>query len=422
MNILVLSYIYPPDAQGGYELGCKQAVDALRRRGHNVRVLTSTPRTPVRPEPHVSRKLHLTDIWYNATRPVSHPAVNQVWEVDANLFSSHNVHLLIQEIKDFQPDVVYVWMINGLGGLGLMGCLQYLGVPWVWHLMDEVPAMLCSNNWHVVPKLAQAFNRFISGHYISCSETMLRRIRAKGVILDGDVRLLPNWVTGRRPAPRTRFYNSGELRIVSAGRVTRDKGMDILVEAARILRDEGQTNFSVDVYGPIVDRSIPELVSRYSLESLVQFHGSIPQAELTRQLSEYDVFAFATEAREPFGFAPLEAAAQGCVPVITRSCGIAEWLVDGVHCVKVQRDARSFAHAIGDVLGGRIDLAPIGRRGQAAVWRDFSIDVIIPKIEDMLACAASSAQEASGDFDDAYRMAVIAERLAHAIVQEPFCA
>ena len=36
MKILVVSNLYPPDVIGGYELGCRQAVDALRARGHDV--------------------------------------------------------------------------------------------------------------------------------------------------------------------------------------------------------------------------------------------------------------------------------------------------------------------------------------------------------------------------------------------------
>ena len=33
MKVLVLSNLYPPDYIGGYECGCKQAVDALMRPG-----------------------------------------------------------------------------------------------------------------------------------------------------------------------------------------------------------------------------------------------------------------------------------------------------------------------------------------------------------------------------------------------------
>ena len=64
MKILVVSNLYPPDFIGGYELGCRQAVDVLRDRGHEVRVLTSTPRTPVPAAPHVRRRLKFNnDYW-----------------------------------------------------------------------------------------------------------------------------------------------------------------------------------------------------------------------------------------------------------------------------------------------------------------------------------------------------------------------
>ena len=45
MKILVLTNLYPPDLHGGYELGCKQVVDSLLARGHEVRVVTIAPGT-----------------------------------------------------------------------------------------------------------------------------------------------------------------------------------------------------------------------------------------------------------------------------------------------------------------------------------------------------------------------------------------
>jgi glycogen(starch) synthase len=424
MKILAVCNIYPPDVMGGYELGCKQAVDGLRGRGHEVRVLTSTPRSavPVPHEPHVARRLGLSDLWYNATRSQSNPAVNKVWEADANLFSAHNVHALIQEIEEFQPDVVYVWMILGVGGLGLMGCLQYLKVPWVWHLMDEVPVLLCGTNWRVNPPLAKAFDRFISGHYLSCSRAMVERIEAQGVRLKGEVEIIPNWVNGEPPAPRESFYRSGSLRLISAGRVARQKGVDLLVEAARMLCDEGSDDFTIDVYGPIIDRSIPELSRSYGLGDIVRFRGSVSQDELSARFAEADVFAFPTHDREPCAFAPFEAAAQGCVPLMSRVCGNSEWLVHGVHCIKVDRAARPFADAIAAIIRGEIDLGAIGRRVQRVIWRDFHRDVALDRIERTLSRVALSDRAGAGTTEDAYRMALVAERLAHTLVQEPFYA
>jgi len=422
LKILVLSNMYPPDVIGGYELGCKQAVDGLRKRGHDVRVLTSAPRTPIadRDEPDVHRRLVLNDLWYNATRQRSLPAVNCVWEVDSNWFSAHNTHALLHEIDDFRPDVVYVWMLLGVGGLGLMACLQYRRIPWLWHLMDEVPVQLCESNWEVVPGLARAYDRFIRGHYLVCSRAMIGRIQARGIGLSGEVGVVPNWVVGEPPEPRETYDRSGRLRIVSAGRVTREKGLDLLVKAADDLRCRGFDNFLIDVYGPVIDPEIATMARSLGLDDHVRFLGSIPQAQLARELAGADLFAFPTEPREPFGFAALEAAAQGCVPLISQVCGIAEWLVHGVHCLKTGRTAGQFADVIAAVLRGDVDLGPIGRRAQAAVWRDFHLDTVLPRIEDHLARASMSSRQGGGTTEEAYRMALIAERLSHALVQEPF--
>lgn len=59
MKILALTNLYPPDFLGGYELVCCQVVDALGAAGHEVRVLTSAPRQPVPPVPHVDRVFKL---------------------------------------------------------------------------------------------------------------------------------------------------------------------------------------------------------------------------------------------------------------------------------------------------------------------------------------------------------------------------
>ena len=68
MKILVLSNLYPPDFLGGYELACRQVVDALRRRGHDVRVLTTAPAHPGRRRRRTSAAVfELIDEWNHYT-------------------------------------------------------------------------------------------------------------------------------------------------------------------------------------------------------------------------------------------------------------------------------------------------------------------------------------------------------------------
>ncbi len=424
MKILVVSNLYPPDVCGGYELCCRQAVEALRARGHDVLVLTTAPRTPVGSEPDVLRLLKLADLWDAYTDERSTQSTLRLKEAEAFQISSFNVHLLTQVLEDFQPDVAYLWMLVGIGGLGLVGCLQHLGIPWVWHLMDEVPQRLCMTFFQVRPQLAREFSRQFRGSFLACSQHVLDDIARCGFVLGDHVEVLPNWITGDRLAafaPRARA--PGEpLRIMSCGTVNRRKGIDVLIESAARLRNAGHDAFLIDIYGTIEDPTLPALALKLGLKRHVVFKGPRPHLEVRRLYSDYDIFAFPTHEHEPFGIVPLEAMAAGCVPVITRRCGVGEFLVHGVHCVKAARTPEAFAEVFRMILAGEVDLGPLALRGKEMVWRHFHLDALIPTIESALQNASRHIPVNPGTADEAYRLAVLAEKIVHVFMQEEYLA
>jgi glycosyltransferase involved in cell wall biosynthesis len=422
MKILVLSNLYPPDVIGGYEQGCKQAVDALRARGHEVRVVTSSPRKPVPGERDVSRKLQLSDVWNDYMFQHSSPVISHLIETESHLVNAFNVHALSREIDEFQPDVAYVWMIEGIGGLGLMATLQHLGVPWLWHLMDDVPVALCKLGGRLVSPLLREVSRQLDGRFLACSRQLVNEIEAGGVPIDpADVEVVPNWVIGECPTPRTRFYEPGEgtLRLVAAGQINRNKGTDHIIETAARLRGRGYDGFSIELFGNADDPYFAALAKVRNVENHVIFRGFRPQAELAELYRDRDVFFFPTWPREPFGFAPLEAAWRGCVPLMSQVCGIAEWFVNGVHCLKADRHPDAFADSIAAILDGTTRLEPIARRGASVIDRDFHLNSQIPRIERALDLAARRVRTAEvGSSSEAYRMALLAEKLTKVLVQE----
>lgn len=421
MRILVLSNLYPPDYIGGYELCCRQVVDGLMNRGHEVRVLTATPRIPCPSVEHVQRAFRLSNCYDAYCVLRSRQVTRRMWEAAGNLIDAHNVHVLIDAIEEFEPDAAYLWNLSGLGGLGLVGCLHHLRFPWVWYLGDCVPRMLCSLNKQTLPVVAEEFSRQVRGYYMPVSQRVVQEIEAAGVKLNGVIDVMPNWVLGEQPPPRERYYSPGEpLRIVSAGQMGRHKGIDLLVEAAALLKQRGYDNFSIDLYGKVTDPTVAPLPRQHGVEDRVHFRGACSQHELVQRYArhEYDMFAFPTWEREPFGCAPLEAAAYGCVMAMTQSCGIGEWFVHDVHCLKAPRTAEAFARLFQDVLEGRIELAPLGRRASAVIWRDFHLNALLPRIERALATAARQPRVGAGAVDEAYRLALLAERLTQVLVQE----
>jgi glycosyltransferase involved in cell wall biosynthesis len=204
--------------------------------------------------------------------------------------------------------------------------------------------------------------------------------------------------------------------------VSREKGVDLLIEAAATLRDAGSSGFVIDVYGQTESPFFAHRVRELKLSDHVRILGVRPHHEILELYGDYDVFAFPTRYREPFGLVPLEAAARGCVPLITRRCGIAEWLVHGVHCLKVERSAAAFANVLRAIMAREVALEPIAHRAQAAAWRDFHIDAILPRIEAKLVTAARLPRARAGNAAEAYRLARLAEQLTRMLIQEALSA
>ncbi len=118
MKVLVLSNLYPPDVVGGYELACRQVADALAARGHEVRVLTSSPRVPVGRESHVIRTLKLTELWNAPRVGWRPPSAELLDDAESRMVCATTSTRLATVLEDERPDVVYVCSVVGLGGSG----------------------------------------------------------------------------------------------------------------------------------------------------------------------------------------------------------------------------------------------------------------------------------------------------------------
>jgi glycogen(starch) synthase len=419
MKVLVVSNLYPPEFLGGYELACSQMVDALTGLGHDVRVVTSvSAHAHDRKEESVERTLELPPIYSPSRMTAASEHLRQYFQLLACDVNPTNVRALGEAIEEFDPDVAYLWNILGLGGLGVLALLQHAGVPWVWHIEDLIPRQLCTFG-ATGAQLARELGNVFPGRYIMCSSHVLGEIRAGGVEMGDHVQVIPNWVVGERPPPREQFFRGGELRILNAsGTLSEEKGAPILVEAAAELRRGGSANFTIDLYGRDPDPRLRTLLHQHEVTDIVRRMGPRTHDELLALYPRYDVFAFPTWAREPFGFVALEAAAAGCLPVISHECGIAEWLIDGVDCLKAPRSATGFAEILAKVVRGEVDLPAMARRAQEVVWREFHISRVAAKVEQTLSEAASERRPAYGGTGEFFKLASFAEGLIQTLLQE----
>src|ERR1044072_591766 len=143
MRVLVLSNFYPPHYIGGYELGCRDVVEGLKARGHDVRVLTST---------------------YMVDGPQRDGGIYRLLDVDSlsNNHSSQLNRVLKKEIRnrkafkqvceDFKPDVLYVWNATHISISNVLKA-QEMKIPVRYFVSDYWLSKWETDSWYSIKDL-----------------------------------------------------------------------------------------------------------------------------------------------------------------------------------------------------------------------------------------------------------------------------
>ena len=382
MRILFLTNLYPPVVLGGYELACAQTAQGLADRGHDIRVLTTWCHLPEINNPpswlHRCLDLH----WF-----VPHVSANEAYEVrdlhSAVCSSYSNTMQLLDQLRDFRPDIVSVWNVTGVGGLAMFDLLNYLGAPWTLYLGDRIPVDIAANVPEDVRALfnARGSQVYEQARVFSVSQNLLDEIEeCSSISFPQGADIVAGWVDLRGAIPHEPYLRNGKARFVSASTILPHKGIDLILEASARLKSDG-FDFSVDLFGEGEVPHYLDVAKRLSLQDHVNFLGTKPYAELLKLYAGYDAFLCPTWERDPFPFAPLGAAGCATPPIITRNCGTCERLVDNVHCIKIDRSVDGLATAMSAVAAGQFDLAKMGQAGQRLASRDLSFDRHLDRME-----------------------------------------
>lgn len=174
-------------------------------------------------------------------------------------------------------------------------------------------------------------------------------------------------------------YHSAGFQIVSAGRLTRQKGFDVLLRAVALLVEEG-LRLSLTVLGEGSERkSLERLARDLGVEDRVTWRGI--EANPFPFFAHADVFVLASRY-EGFPNALLEALACGCAVVAT-TCrhGPAEMVRDGVNGTLVPpEDPVALARAIRALVA---DPPRCKRLGAADSVRRFAVQEIVAEWEEL---------------------------------------
>ena len=272
------------------------------------------------------------------------------------------------------------WKIDLLHANGFFWNTDVILAAW----MLRIPVILHVHNPATVD--SQNLVRFAARKVLFCSRFEMgntrhfNRIRDKADVFHNaiDTAAMGGGVSIRRGLG----LKDGEVAVGTVAQVAHRKGMDILIETARILLRE-RRDLVFLIAGPVgtgeaeFGRSMHALAEEPELRGHVRFVG--PRSDVPDFLASLDLFLLPTRA-EPFGIALIEAMAAGVPVIASRVGGIPEILSSpGIGRMVDPIAPDAFATAVREMLAlpdrgrsmaerarlsvaQRFDIAPAGER------------------------------------------------------------
>ncbi|MFN7139370.1 MAG: glycosyltransferase family 4 protein [Limisphaerales bacterium] len=404
MNLLVLTNLYPPHYVGGYELHCQLVVEALRSRGHRVKVLTSDYQAAAASTPdeaHVSRSLKIHGLF-------GHPFRNIF---GLKKLEQHNNRVLRSQIELHKPDMVFIWAFSGLSK-SMLHTLQRLNVPTTCAVCDH---------WIARSEEADVWLRWWNSNEGSLSKRLLKTfweitgtrrrldlLSPTQPITDFTFRNLyfcskalrtftqnAGWDVGHGaviycPLDVKRFNGlvksaSHPLQnLLYAGRLHEDKGVFTALRALHLIRDKfaGKLNIYGDGHPEFVSK-LKRFVAENQLP--VTFHHDIHISQMPAVYRAHDALLFTSEWAEPFALTPLEAMSCGLPVIGTTTGGSAELFRDRGNCLTYEAGvAEDLAQRILELDSNPILRERIARTGHEEVQKRYAAPNIVDQVENYL--------------------------------------
>ncbi len=408
MRILFISNYYPPFEVGGYEQLCRDVADRLAARGHDVAVLTSDRSVEGR-EPtgddHVYRELRIGP---SRERPIATPIE---FFVTRRAKERHNIRQLDRVLTAFRPELVFIWNLQGLPLELAAICERRQEVTVAYWLAGYSPVEpdLYWQYWTHVP--GDPVRRWLKGALahlafrIMVAEGKPVRPLLKHAAVVSHYMRETGIAAGTLPPVTQVIYNGVEfetffqpvrkgsdkkgLRLLQAGRVSRDKGVHTSIEALVHLAGRGlanQVTLLIAGSGPAeYEAELRRQAADAGLEEQVRLLGWLSRNKMPELMANADVLLLPTEHPEPFARVMLEGMAAGLTVIGSRTGGTEELLRHGENGLTFEAgDSFELAQRVSMLLDDDRLRQKLACAGQRQVREAFTLDVMVNNIERFL--------------------------------------
>jgi glycosyltransferase involved in cell wall biosynthesis len=260
------------------------------------------------------------------------------------------------------PDLVHVNLPTVGHSRHVLGALALIPKPIVATLHLVVPIHIGFQK----AILRLAYGRL--SRLIAVSEETKRQLCSDLHVDENVVRVIANGVE-TLPLADAPSSQGRPIKIGGMGRLTRQKGFDLLIAATRRLIDEGH-DVAVVICGEGSDR---EALEREAAGLPVEFRGVI--ADVPAFLEELDVFCLPSRW-EGLPFALLEAMMAG-LPCVAANVGDVGTALDGTGIVIPPNDVDALRNALRSLMADTVERTRLGTAAHARAKAHFSVEAMV---------------------------------------------
>ncbi len=189
-----------------------------------------------------------------------------------------------------------------------------------------------------------------------------------------------------RQAFGSAFSGNGRPVLLFLSRLHPKKRVELLIEAAAALRNEGLDVRAI-IAGtgePAYERSLRELADSLGVAGRVGFVGFVSGREKLSLYETADVFVLPT-SQENWGFVLLESLACGTPVITTRGVDIWSELLGSGAAIIVEQTAAAVAAAVAGLLRDRPRHEAMRRKARAWALRNLAPEAVIARYEELYA-------------------------------------
>jgi len=414
MRILFLSNFFPPARPGGYTQWCHEVAEGLAEQGHTIGVLTSCYEKEKAPasEQNIYRLLHLEgDLAYY-----------QPLHFFTGWKKQHRENLLHLEhtIKDFAPDLIFVWGMWALSKALPALAEQLLPGRVVYYLSDYWASALDmhttywqspARHWPtqvIKPVLSEiAMSMLVKEgqphlklEHVICVSARVRDLLVEAGLPIQHARIIHGGTDAERfLGVPNRDYRSGHLKLLYAGQLVQHKGVHTAIDAmSRLVNKQKINEITLTLVGsghPDYEAFLRDLVERERLQDFVTFHKPVSKDKMPALLQQFDVLVFPSIYEEPLARMTQEGMASGLVVVGTTTGGTKEILRDGeTGLTFAPEDADGLSQQVTRLIIDPDLCCRLAQAGRQTVLENFTLDKMVKEIEAyLIGCFVRSSQK-----------------------------